>query len=69
MHIHKYILAFATVYQVYWRGHSGRVVTLLPPTSEAGVRIPARQAWGQVHGAKYKYKYFEKLLVQVQVLL
>ena len=26
-------------------GHSGRVVTLLPPTSEAGVRFPA---WPQV---------------------
>ena len=27
------------------RGHGGRVVTLLPPTSEAGVRFPA---WPQV---------------------
>ena len=29
------------------------------------------QAWGQVHGAKYKYKYnyFAKLQVQVQVLI
>ena len=29
----------------------------------------AHQAWGQVHGAKYKYKYnyFAKLQVQVQV--
>ena len=26
-------------------GHGGRVVTLLPPTSEAGVRFPA---WPQV---------------------
>ena len=26
-------------------GHGGRVVTLLPPTSEAGVRVPA---WPQV---------------------
>ena len=25
-----------------WRGHGGRVVTLSPPTSEAGVRFPAR---------------------------
>ena len=30
-----------------------------------------QQAWGQVHGAKYKYKYnyFAKLQVQVQVLI
>ena len=28
-----------------WRGHGGRVVTLLPPTSEARVRFPA---WPQV---------------------
>ena len=27
------------------------------------------QAWGQVHGAKYKYNYFAKLQVQVQVLI
>ena len=29
----------------YIRGHGGRVVTLSPPTSEAGVRSPA---WPQV---------------------
>ena len=29
-------------------GHSGRVVTLLPPTSEAGVRFPARPQVGQL---------------------
>ena len=28
-----------------------------------------KQAWGQVHGAKYKYNYFAKLQVQVQVLI
>ena len=36
-----------------------------------GIRLlySAKQAWGQVHGAKYKYKYnyFAKLQVQVQV--
>ena len=31
--------------QGFSRGHSGRVVTLSPPTSEAGVRFPA---WPQV---------------------
>ena len=25
------------------------------------------QAWGQVHGAKYKYNYFAKLQVQVLI--
>ena len=28
-------------------GHGGRVVTLLPPTSEAGVRFPARPQVGK----------------------
>ena len=28
--------------KVLYGGHGGRVVTLLPPTSEAGVRFPAR---------------------------
>ena len=30
------------VLNVTFGGHSGRVVTLSPPTSEAGVRFPAR---------------------------
>ena len=30
------------------RGHGGRVVTLLPPTSEAGVRFPARPQVGNL---------------------
>ena len=29
-------------------GHSGRVVTLSPPTSEAGVRFPARPQVGKL---------------------
>ena len=27
----------------------------------------SHQAWGQVHGAKYKYNYFAKLQVQVLI--
>ena len=30
------------------RGHGGRVVTLSPPTSEAGVRFPARPQVGKL---------------------
>ena len=30
------------------RGHGGRVVTLSPPTSEAGVRSPARAQVGKL---------------------
>ena len=30
------------------RGHGGRVVTLTPPTSEAGVRFPARPQVGKL---------------------
>ena len=30
------------------RGHSGRVVTLSPPTTEAGVRFPARPQVGKL---------------------
>ena len=30
------------------RGHGGRVVTLSPPTSEAGVRSPARPQVGKL---------------------
>ena len=30
------------------RGHGDRVVTLSPPTSEAGVRIPARPQVGKL---------------------
>ena len=32
----------------YGRGHGGRVVTLSPPTSEAGVRSPARPQVGKL---------------------
>ena len=32
-------------------GQSGRVVTLSPPTSEAGVRFPARPQVGKLVGA------------------
>ena len=35
-------------YCVYVRGHGGRVVTLSPPTSEAGVRFPARPQVGKL---------------------
>ena len=30
------------------RGHGGRVVTLSPPTSEAGVRFPAQPQVGKL---------------------
>ena len=30
------------------RGHGGRVVTLSPPTSEAGVRFPAQNQVGKL---------------------
>ena len=32
----------------YFRGHGGRVVTLSPPTSEIGVRFPARPQVGKL---------------------
>ena len=32
----------------FYRGHGGRVVTLSPPTSEAGVRFPARPQVGKL---------------------
>ena len=32
---------------LYYRGHGGRVVTLSPPTSEAGVRFPAQPQVGK----------------------
>ena len=31
-----------------WGGHGGRVVTLSPPTSEAGVRFPAQPQVGKL---------------------
>ena len=34
-----------------YRGHCGRVVTLSPPTSEAGVRFTARPQVGKLHGS------------------
>ena len=37
-------LKFNTLYG----GHGGRVVTLLPPTSEAGVRSPSRPYVGKL---------------------
>ena len=35
-------------YTNFDRGHGGRVVTLSPPTSEAGVRFPARPQVGKL---------------------
>ena len=35
-------------HQFHVVGHGGRVVTLLPPTSEAGVRFPARPQVGKL---------------------
>ena len=37
-----------TVFQLINRGHGGRVVTLSPPTSEAGVRFPAQPQVGKL---------------------
>ena len=34
--------------QTFTRGHGGRVVTLSPPTSEAGVRSPLRPQVGKL---------------------
>ena len=42
--INFYILWF----NVYLGGHGGRVVTLLPPTSEIGVRFPAQPQVGKL---------------------
>ena len=39
------MLIHLSVFLLSLRGHGGRVVTLSPPTSEAGVRFPA---WPQV---------------------
>ena len=36
------------VVNISQRGHGGRVVTLSPPTSEAGFRFPARSQVGKV---------------------
>ena len=53
---------------------SGVVGFHLGPLVQGQMRTAKRnsgynQAWGQVHGAKYKYNYFAKLQVQVQVLI
>ena len=39
---------FKMLFTTGFRGHGGRVVTLSPPTSEAGVRSPARPQVGKL---------------------
>ena len=41
----KYLCAYL---KRYHGGHGGRVVTLSPPTSEAGVQFPARPQVGKL---------------------
>ena len=41
-------LYLETTFNDFVGGHSGRVVTLLPPTSEAGVQFPARPQVGKL---------------------
>ena len=40
--------ACSILINVFVGGHGGRVVTLSPPTSEAGVRFPARPQVGKL---------------------
>ena len=44
----KYIKNREMSSMVTFRGHGGRVVTLSPPTSEAGVQFPARPQVGKL---------------------
>ena len=45
----EYLYVLLGIFYLYdIRGHSGRVVTLSPPTSEAGVRFPARPQVGKL---------------------
>ena len=39
---------YRQILDTFNRGHGGRVVTLSPPTSEAGVRSPARPQVGKL---------------------
>ena len=39
---------YVTVFDILKRGHGGRVVTLSPPTSEAGVWFPVRPQVGKL---------------------
>ena len=43
-----YLKLILKVFESIPRGHGGRVVTLSPPTSEAGVRSPARPQVGKL---------------------
>ena len=55
------------------RGHSGRVVTLSPPTSEVGVRFPARPEVGKLviacHWSAVSVQNPDKLYVLVSSAL
>ena len=42
------MLTYTCLQSLYTGGHGGRVVTLLPPTSEAGVRFLARPQVGKL---------------------
>ena len=46
--VRKTLTTIDLCYQICTGGHSGRVVKLLPPTSEAGVRFPARPQVGKL---------------------
>ena len=43
-----YVDIYLSIFILYFRGRGGRVVTLSPPTSEAGVRLLARPQVGQL---------------------
>ena len=45
---YKAQLLIYSVFKQDVRGHGGKVVTLLPPTSEAGVQFPARPQVGKL---------------------
>ena len=45
---HVPVVAMRILPYGYSRGHGGRVVTLSPPTFEAGVRFPARPRVGKL---------------------
>ena len=42
------VATFEPLFTKQARGHGGRVVTLSPPTSEAGVRSPSRPYVGKL---------------------
>ena len=51
--LHLVVISCA-IFNIYKGGHGGRVVTLLPPISETGVRFPA---WPRVGKLVVAYRW------------